>query len=84
MSGFINRYVWLYWSWNRTMRRWEWMQFVSTESGPAPLLDTPYAASLVRDGVRWNVRSELPIPTEQLKRLIVPIHRNFFEGANVR
>lgn len=84
MTGMLSRYVWVYLSHDKQRNVWEWSTWYSIDKKSGLGIPTPHEKIYTRNGARYIVRSEQPLPDEQALSIVRALYEFEFRGTNIK
>lgn len=80
----LNRYVWVYLSRDKKRNIWEWSTWFSPDEKPiADGIPTPHKQTFGRNGIRYHVHSEHPLPVADALQIVRSLYEYEFSAARI-
>lgn len=80
----INRYVWVFLSHDKKRNIWEWSTWYSPDDKLGYGIPTPHCKVYARNGVRYTVWSEYPLPDADALQIVRSLYEYEFSTARIR
>lgn len=84
MSAMLNRYVWVYASFDKKRHIWEWSSWQGVEGGSGLGIPTPHKKTFARNGVRYHMQCERDISDADAIQIVRSLYEFEFATARVR
>lgn len=80
----LSRYVWVYLSHDQKRNIWEWSTWYSLAKESGMGIPTPHQKIYTRNGARYIVQSEHPLPEEDALCIVRSLYEYEFRDTNIK